>query len=95
MKHIIQILVSLLVLSLTACEDQDTRTIPSHVAAWLNEQDGQVLTFRNPEGRVRTVTVARTRIIGREKSGGKTPSYFHSDRIKVAYRSGPDSLLNL
>ncbi|SNC59707.1 hypothetical protein SAMN06265337_0107 [Hymenobacter gelipurpurascens] len=83
-------------LLLTSCGDVvdslDQSEVPDYTKEWLREQHGQVLTFRNSAGQVRTITVARKEQIlqGQSKAGS-----FETEIITLHYRNGPDSLLNL
>lgn len=81
---------------LSSCGDLadslDQSEVPDYTKEWLREQNGQVLSFRNAAGQVRTLRVARKEQIlqGQSRAGS-----FETETITLHYRNGPDSLLNL
>lgn len=72
----------------------DESEIPDYTRNWLRAQHGETLRFRSTaSGQVRVLTVARAEgvVTGRRARGGKYKEAY----LKLRFRDGQDSLLNL
>jgi hypothetical protein len=73
----------------------DESEVPDYTRNWLREQHGETLTFRSSRsGQVRTLTVTRSEGVNKGHMPRTNQAYSH-EYVKLRFRDGPDSLLNI